>query len=137
MAHTLDEQTAATRASLLDAKGLSAQTPLYRATYPEHISQADGSGGHSITANPDAGEAVVDIYHQGHTIVASDAGPGLALTTARDNEWDEPDRVVVEVLLGDVLAQGGLVYDVTSVLTEQVLYCTLPSGTVSVRVLDR
>jgi hypothetical protein len=45
------------------------------------------------------------------------------------------DRVEVEVRLADIIAQGGLVYPVESVTVERVVYCTLPSGSVTVRTL--
>ena len=60
-------------------------------------------------------------------------GPGLALAEERDNQWLSPERKLVEVPLGDVLAQGGLVYPVESVVTEKTWFMTLPQGEVAVR----
>ena len=42
---------------------------------------------------------------------------------------------MVAVRLGDVLAQGGLIYPVESVITEKVWYCTLPAGSIRAGVL--
>ena len=44
-----------------------------------------------------------------------------------------PERKLVEIRLGDVLAQGGLVYPVESVVTEKTWFMTLPQGAVPVR----
>jgi hypothetical protein len=43
------------------------------------------------------------------------------------------DSVEVEVRLGDILDQGGLLYPVESVTVEKAWYCTLPTGGVEVR----
>jgi hypothetical protein len=43
--------------------------------------------------------------------------------------------VEVEVRLGDILRQGGLIYPVESVTVERVWYCTLPEGAVDVRAM--
>jgi hypothetical protein len=71
----------------------------------------------------------------GHIIVAEQLGPGLALAEKRDNQWLAPDRTLVEVRLEDVLAQGGLLYPVESVVTEKVWFATLPRGSVVVRAI--
>ncbi len=61
---------------------------------------------------------------------------GLAFSEVRDNQWAEEGRIEVEVRLGDVLGQGGLVYPVESVITEKVWYLTMPEGEVRVLRVD-
>lgn len=121
-------------ATFLAEQGLSPDTLLYRATLPEFVSQTE-DGSTRISAHPDAGEAVVDIHHTGHTLVANQFGPGIALSITRENEWVEEDRALVEVRLADVLDQGGVIFPVVSVIADTVFYCTLPAGSVAVRVL--
>jgi hypothetical protein len=43
------------------------------------------------------------------------------------------NHVEVEIRLGDILEQGGLVYPVESVTVERAWYCTLPAGSIEVR----
>ena len=96
---------------------------------------------------------MVDVYGQGHIVQAERAGPGLSFAESAQPDWQETmeqrvlqagaatrqvlslERVEVEVRLGDSLEQGGLVYPVESVTVERAWYCTLPSGSVPVRVV--
>lgn len=126
-----DEKTNATLSDLLAQHGLTVDSRLYRYTLPEFVSEA--ASGLSVTANPDPSEAVVDVYGQGHIVLAAQIGPGLAFAAARDNQWAADDRVEVDVRVGDLLDQGGLLYPVESVITETTFYATLPSGSVAVR----
>ncbi|MFT7518442.1 MAG: 8-oxo-dGTP pyrophosphatase MutT (NUDIX family) [Kiritimatiellia bacterium] len=130
---TLDATALGRRREILEEAGLSAETLLYRASLPEHLVPVHGSTW--LTASAEAGEAVVDVYGVGHTIVAQDAGPGIALAESSENEWAAPDRTMVAVRLGDVLDQGGLIYPVTSVIIEKVWFCTLPTGRVGARIV--
>lgn len=122
-------------ADLFEYHGLSADTILFRATLPEHLRAEEGGEGHVLAANPDPVEGIVDVHGSGHIVVASTIGPGVALTETQDNEWMAEDRILVSVRLGDVIDQGGLVYPVSSVITDKVWFCTLPEGGVrAVRV---
>ena len=129
----LDEDTRGTLEALLQSNGFSNETSLYRCTLTEFLKPGPNPDAFSISANAESAEAVVDIYGGGHVVVAEQVGPGLAFAEQRENQWRSPDRRAVEVLLSDVLIQGGLVYPVESVVTERVWYLTLPSGAVQVR----
>ena len=119
-------------AETLEAHGLERTSVLYRETLGEFLSHDDGSGEWSISANPDASEAVVDVYEGGHIALAAQMGPGLAFTERRENQWRDEGRITVALRLGDMLDQGGLLYPVESVITEPVWYVTLPAGRVRV-----
>ncbi|MHC4940877.1 MAG: hypothetical protein ACYTHK_18195 [Planctomycetota bacterium] len=121
---------------LMREHGLSEETRLYRATLPEFLSPTDLPGGFQISANEAPSEAVVDVYGGGHTCLAETVGAGLAFVEAADNEWRAEDRTPVSVRLGDVLAQGGRLYPVESVITERTWYVTMPGGSVGVRRED-
>lgn len=128
-----DDETRATLERLMQEHGLAGDSRLYRATLPEHVTPGDQPDTFSLSANPDPSEAVVDVYGAGHMTTAADVGPGLAFAATPAHQWGGEGRVSVEIRLGDVLAQGGLVYPVESVITERVWYCTLPSGSVAAR----
>ncbi len=132
---TDSESRASALSDLMQAHGLTGDTRLYRAQLPEFLAEAGEDGVFLASGNPDASEAVIDIYGGGHMAVADSLGVGLAFTESRENQWEEEDRVGVEIRLGDVLDQGGLIYPVESVITEKVWYLTLPTGSVRVRRL--
>ncbi len=134
---------------LLAKHGLGRDSRLYREAMREVLSPTDTPGVFNLPANPTPSESVVDIYGEGYLVQAEHVGPGLAFAEAAAADWQETmelraiksrsaiplqDRVEVEVRLDDVLRQGGLIYPVESVSTERVWYCTLPAGSVPVRV---
>jgi hypothetical protein len=59
----------------------------------------------------------------------------MRLNTGASGGLPEP-HVEVEVRLGDLLAQGALVYPVESVTVEKAWYCTMPAGDVIVRIVS-
>ena len=120
----------------MHTNGFSGESRFYRSTLPEFLSATDKPDIYLITANDDPSEAVVDVYSQGHICLAQQVGPGLAFAESQDNEWRGSGRKVVELLLQDVLDQGGCIYPVESVITEPVWYFTLPDGEVPVRTVD-
>ena len=118
---------------LLGERGWTEDTRLFRSTLPEFLtSGSDASNTLRISANEDPSESVTDIYAGGHTCLARDCGPGLAFVESADHEWQSCDRKTVSVRIGDVLAQGGRIYPVASVITEPTHYLTLPAGSVQV-----
>ena len=119
--------------ALLSATRRCGETRFYRCTLAEFVSPGPDPDSFSLSANGESPEAVVDIYGGGYVVLAEQVGPGLAFAEQSGNQWRAPDRKIVEVRLGDVLAQGGLVYPVESVVTEKVWYLTLPRGAVPVR----
>jgi hypothetical protein len=123
-------------AELMASNDLNAESRFYRHTLPEFLEPAGEGGLHRLSANDDPSEAVVDVYGGGHISLAMRVGPGLAFAETAESEWQDSDRVCVEVHLADVLEQGGLIYPVESVITDRVWYMTLPSGGVTVRVAD-
>jgi hypothetical protein len=121
---------------LLSENGLTLESRFYRYTLPEYLEPGDDAGTHRLSANSEPSEAVIDVYAQGHMILAEQVGPGLAFAESVDNEWRGEGRMAVEVSLKDVLDQGGLMYPVESIITDRVWYMTLPAGHVVVRVVE-
>lgn len=150
------ERNEATRASLerlLAENGLSQDTWLYREALRQALEPTETPGVFRLTANTAPNESVVDVYGQAHVVQAEHVGPGLAFAESSRPDWQETmqhrafrvtrgpdggppvDRVEVAVQVQDVLRQGGLLYPVESVVVERAWYCTLPSGSVNVRVV--
>jgi len=118
---------------LMEAHGLTEDTVFFRETLGEFLSETAYPGVFNLSANDDPTEAVVDLYEGGNIALAAQIGQGLGFAEARENQWQGEDRVTVAVRLGDVLAQGGLIYPVESVITEKIWYLTIPEGQVIVR----
>ena len=132
MTQSYDPETQAKLKALMGEHGLTGETLLYRETLPEFLSATAESGGHQISANDDAPEALLNVYGDGHVWNAHQIGPGLAFTESKDNEWSSENRKSICAKLQDVLDQGGLVYPVESVITDRAWYVTLPSGSLDV-----
>lgn len=151
MINESDGSTSARLAKLLEEYALSNDTRLYREAVREALLPTKEAGVYRLEANAHPSESVVDVYGNGYTIQAEEAGPGLAFAESPRPNWQETmelrtmqagrgksnvpaeDRVEVEVRLEDVLRQGGLIYPVESVSVERVWYCTLPKKSVDVR----
>ena len=118
---------------LMEANGLNEDTILYRETLDEFLNDTSFPGMYSLTANDDPTEAVIDVYGGGHISLAAQIGQGLGFAEKAENQWREEGRTTVAVRLGDVFAQGGLIYPVESVITETIWYLTMPEGQVVVR----
>jgi hypothetical protein len=134
---------------LLEEHGLGRDRSLYREVMREQLDQTATPGVFRLAANPRPSESVTDVYGPGYVVQAEDLGPGLAFAEAASPNWQETmelrtlkslsgispqDRVEVEVKLGELLAQGGLMYPVESVTVERAWYFTLPRGSVEVRL---
>jgi len=144
-----DEATEAALAKLLQEHNLAGESRLYREATRESLIPTKIPGIYRLTANPSPSESVVDVYGPGYVVQAERLGPGLAFAESTEPNWQEtmelralraghadaaPDgRVEVEVVLGDVLRQGGLLYPVESVTVERAWYLTIPTGSVDVR----
>jgi hypothetical protein len=115
---------------------LTGESVLFRSSLGEHLTETNQAGRYLISANGRPSESVIDIYESGHLILAERAGPGLAFTLRRANDWKTDDRKLVEVKIQDVLDQGGLLYPVESVIVAKVWYLTLPKGDVEVRLVE-
>jgi hypothetical protein len=153
MSNHPDGPAGAVVARLLEQHGLTLDTRLYREALKKSMAPSDSPGFVLLKANPDPEESVVDVYGQGYVMQAAQAGAGLAFAESAAPDWQDTmemrvlrsgektrellkfDRVEVEVRLGDVLEQGGLIYPVESVAVEKAWYCTLPSGTIKARIV--
>jgi hypothetical protein len=130
--------------------GLTDDTHLFRETVRQSLIATGVAGTYRLAANANPSEAVVDVYGQGYLVQAEQVGPGLAFAQSAAPDWQETmemrvlqarrsaegspvDRVQVEVRLGDILEQGGLIYPIESVTVEKAWYCTMPAGSVEVR----
>jgi hypothetical protein len=151
MSNTSDDAARASLSQLLADHGLNPDTRLYRETLRSALMDSDHPGQFRLAANPAPSESVVDLYGQGYLVQAEQVGPGLAFAESARPNWQETmemrtlvanrgraepkplDSVEVEVRLGDILDQGGLLYPVESVTVEKAWYCTLPTGGVEVR----
>jgi len=145
-----DDATQAILTRLLEEHGLAGDARLYREAMRESLIPTGQPGVYSLAANASPSESVVDVYGPGYVVQADQVGPGLAFAESASPNWQETmelrtlraspgearsseDRVEVEVRLGDILGQGGLIYPVESVTVERAWYCTLPDGRVDVR----
>ena len=127
-----DDDARAKVSELMESHGFTGETCFYRYTLPEFLEPLQEPGTYLISANTDPSEAVVDLYAGGHIGLAAQVGAGLAFAESA-NDWEEPGRTRVELVLQDVLDQGGRLYPVESVVTQRVWYFTLPKQTVRVR----
>ena len=145
------ETTQAVLDKLLAEHGLTPDTPLYREAERNALTPTGEAGVYRIPANATPSESVIDVYGQGYLVQAEEMGPGLAFAQTDLPNWQETvemralqargggagksaeNCVDVQVLLGDILRQGGLIYPVESVTVDRVWYCTLPSGSAEVR----
>jgi len=138
---------------LMAENGLTSDTRLYRETLRKTLERTSTSGIFSLAANATPAESVIDVYGQGHTVQAEQVGAGLAFAETPRPEWQDTmemrvlqsgertkellslERIEVEVRLGDILDQGGLIYPVESVAIERAWYCTLPAGSIHVKLV--
>jgi hypothetical protein len=136
---------------LLEEHGLGSNTRLYREATPDALTPTATPGVFRLRANTNPSESVVDVYGQGYLVQADQVGAGLAFAESPSPNWQETMEmrtmkagrggigaapthpVEVEVLLQDILQQGGLLYPVESVTVERVWYCTLPGEGIDVR----
>jgi hypothetical protein len=135
---------------LLQEHGLTGDTRLYGDVARDALVATNLPDVFTLVANPEADVTVVDVYGHGHVMQAPQVGAGLAFARSATPNWQETtemralrsvpasapaprlDSVEVEVRLGEILTQGGLIYPVESVTVEQAWYCTLPEGSVQV-----
>ena len=90
-----------------------------------------------LESKPDTTDMVVDRYHGfWEVFIASEIGQGISFLSNREAEYERPDRVCVEIRLKDVLEQGGLIYNVTSLPAYiKAYFCTLPDNKVKVNLV--
>lgn len=72
-----------------------------------------------LEAKTDPTDMVVDRYHGFlEVFIASEVGQGISFLSEKENEYERSNRICVELNLKDVLDQGGLIYNVTSLNKE-------------------
>jgi hypothetical protein len=138
---------------LLAENGLTSDTRLYRETLRKALERTSTSGIFSLAANATPAESVIDVYGQGHTVQAEQVGAGLAFAETPRPEWQDTMEMRVlqsesaprsccrssgsrsRCVWGDILDQGGLIYPVESVAIERAWYCTLPAGSIHVKLV--
>lgn len=148
-----DESTKEKLTTLLREHRLFAETPLYREAMRDTLTPTETPGVFRLQANASPSESVIDVYGNGYVVQADQVGPGLAFAESDQPNWQETmemramkmtktsratasaNHVEVEIQLGDILKQGGLIYPVESVTVERAWYCTLPAGSIEVREL--
>jgi hypothetical protein len=133
MATDRDIMKSARLTELLKSNGFTGDSRFFRHTLPEFLSQTDEQGVDRLSANDDPSEAVIDVYAGDYITAAVHVGAGLSFAETADSEWSDSERICVEVRLQDVLAQGGRIYPVESIITTRTWYFTLPNGGVDVR----
>lgn len=121
--------------SILKNEGLNADTILYRYTNSHHLRRTE-DGSTFIDANPNPQEIVVDHYNQGHSMPASEFGPGLAFTLSKENRFKSPEKKCISVKLGDILDQDGKLYQDQSSGEPNSWFLTMPKGRVAVLVVS-
>ncbi len=118
---------------ILKESKLTHNSVLYRYTAEKYLKE--GNDTEVLISNQEPVEMVVDSYKDlGHVFIASDIGPGLSFLTEALQEYERKDRICVSVKIGDLLAQGGKIYKVTSLPAYiTAFFVTLPSGEVKVK----
>jgi hypothetical protein len=133
---TVSEKNKDQLQSILDESTLSSESVLYRFTSEKYLIKKDEQ--EFLKANKEPHEMVVDHYTgPGHVFMAKDIGPGLSFLTEPLDEYERDDRICVKVKLKDLLHQGGLMYQVTSLPAYITAYFfTLPIGPVGIERLS-
>jgi hypothetical protein len=132
--HTPEELAMLTR--FMNENDLSQESKLFRYTSKDYLNEIDGK--YYIEAKTEPLDMVIDNYQgSSHVFISSDIGQGLSFLTAKEDEYQSSDRICVELNLKDVLDQGGLIYEVTSLPAYlKAFFCTLPEGNVKVTVVS-
>lgn len=135
---------------VLAENGLELDTRLYREAVFRDLAPTGDVDTFLLHAKTRPLESVIDVYGAGHLVQADSLGKGLAFAQTPTPNWQEtmelramkgltgahPEaRIEVEVTVADILAQGGKLYPVESVTVEKAWYCTMPIGSVEVRLV--
>jgi hypothetical protein len=117
----------------MQENNLDSDSRLVRYTSKKHLNELNGNL--YLNAKKEPIDMVVDRSHGFWEVFkASEIGQGTSFLSNREAEYDRSDRVCVEVHLKDVLDQGGLIYNVTSLPAYiKAYFCTLPEGSVKVK----
>ncbi len=129
---TVEEEQVLT--AFMQENNITSESKLYRYTSKNYLKELNGE--FYLEAKKEPTDMVVDRYHGfWEVFLASEVGPGISFLTNREQEYERTDRVCVEISLKDVLDQGGLIYNVTSLPAYlNAFFCTLPDGKVKAEV---
>ena len=129
---TVEEEQVLT--AFMQENNITSESKLYRYTSKNYLKELNGE--FYLEAKKEPTDMVVDRYHGfWEVFLASEIGPGISFLTNREQEYERTDRVCVEISLKDVLDQGGLIYNVTSLPAYlNAFFCTLPDGKVKAEV---
>jgi hypothetical protein len=122
--------------TFMKENNLTPESKLVRYTSKTYLKEL--SGEYFLEAKKEPQDMVVDRYHGfWEVFIASEIGQGISLLSNREVEYNISDRVCVEMRLKDVLDQGGLIYNVTSLPAYiKAYFCTLPEGNVKVNIVS-
>jgi hypothetical protein len=122
--------------SFMKENNLNPKSKLVRYTSKTYLKEL--SGEYFLEAKKEPLDMVVDRYHGFWEVFkASEIGQGTSFLSNREAEYDRSDRVCVEMHLKDVLDQGGLIYNVTSLPAYiKAYFCTLPEGKIKVNIVS-
>ena len=120
----------------MQENSLNSESKLIRYTSREHIKELNSQL--YLKSKSEPTDMVVDRYHGfWEVFIASEVGQGNSFLTKKEQEYERSDRVCVEIQLKDVLDQGGLIYNVTSLPAYlKAYFCTLPEGKIKVKLID-
>jgi hypothetical protein len=122
--------------TFMKENNLTPESKLVRYTSKTYLKEL--SGEYFLEAKKEPQEMIIDRYHgYWEVFLASEIGQGISLLSNREVEYNISDRVCVEMRLKDVLDQGGLIYNVTSLPAYiKAYFCTLPEGNVKVNIVS-
>lgn len=131
---TIEEQEILSK--FMQENNLTNESKLVRYTSKAYLKESNGQV--FLEAKAEPLDMVVDRYHGFWEVFkASEIGQGVSFLTNKEAEYDRSDRVCVELCLKDVLDQGGLIYNVTSLPAYiKAYFCTLPEGKVLVKITE-
>jgi hypothetical protein len=120
--------------AFMEENNLTSESKLYRYTSKNYLKEIKGE--FFLESKKESSDMVVDRYHGfWEVFISSEVGQGISFLSNREEEYERPDRVCVELNLKDVLGQGGLIYKVTSLPAYiKAFFCTLPEAKVKVEV---
>jgi hypothetical protein len=119
----------------LEEFGFDEQSQFYRYTSKKYLIEENNAL--FIKAKDECADMIIDHYDdQGHFFVSKEMGMGLSFLKNPENEYEQSDRVRISVKLKDVLNQGGLIYEITSLPAYlKGYFVSLPEGRVKVSTL--
>ena len=74
---------------LMAEHGLTVDSRLYRETLRKSLERTGTPGIFSLAANAKPTESVIDVYGNGYTVQAEQAGPGLAFAETPRPDWQD------------------------------------------------